>query len=234
MKFWLRKPDDRILDSIESSQSEIGFSYDADAVKDGRIPTGYQVDFNYTCLGSGESVFRRACVALEHWKQFSLPWLFVYPKRQKIESGKHVLIVAKSFGLWWGNACRIVCVSVEDSVRDASDRLTQADPGIIVARHYGFTYGTLAMHAGTGEERFRVSMDEQGRVYFDIHAFSRPNHMLSRLGYPLMRNLQRKFAIDSMAAMRKAIGASGSAEDQLQRCQSEVSQSEVSLVKQTW
>jgi len=46
-----------------------------------------------------------------------------------------VAILARSIGLWWLNACRIVYVV------DKVDK-------------FGFAYGTLPDHAGSGEERW--------------------------------------------------------------------------------
>ena len=42
-------------------------------------------------------------------------------------------------------------------------------------------------------------------VWYDILAFSRPQQLLARLGYPLARRLQKRFARDSAAAMRRAV-----------------------------
>ena len=71
----------------------------------------------------------------------------------------------------------------------------------------GFAYGTLPGHAESGEERFLVEWDRSDNaVWYDIVAFSRPKHPLARLGYPLTRRTQKRFARDSVAAMRRAIG----------------------------
>ena len=72
-------------------------------------------------------------------------------------------------------------------------------------RRFGFAYGTLAEHAESGEERFTVEWDDQDNVGYDILTFSRPRHPLARLGYPLSRSLQKKFARDSKAAMLQAV-----------------------------
>ena len=53
---------------------------------------------------------------------------------------------------------------------------------------------SLPDHVESGGERFSIEWDE----------FSRPRHPLARLGYPLTRRLQQRFARDSMAAMRRA------------------------------
>jgi len=72
---------------------------------------------------------------------------------------------------------------------------------------FGFAYGTLAEHAESGEERFTVEWNRaDDTVWYDILAFSRPRQMLAKLGYPLSRLLQRRFAEGSKAAMVKAAG----------------------------
>jgi uncharacterized protein (UPF0548 family) len=71
-----------------------------------------------------------------------------------------VAVIARALGLWWLNACRIVYIV------DESEPL----------RRFGFAYGTLPGHVGTGEERFLVEWDPAGDgVWYDILAFSRLN-----------------------------------------------------------
>src|SRR5208283_5244302 len=102
--------------------------------------------------------------------------------------------VANAIGLWWLNACRIIFV-INDS--GATSR-------------FGFAYGTLPDHAATGEERFIVEWNQaDNSVWYDILAFSRPNHFLTRLGYPLVRRTQKRFGRDSAAAMLKAVRSGG-------------------------
>ena len=43
-------------------------------------------------------------------------------------------------------------------------------------------------------------------VWYHLLAFSRPQQLLPRLGYPFARRLQQCFASDSAAAMRRAVG----------------------------
>ena len=99
-------------------------------------------------------------------------------------------IVARAMGLWWLNACKIVYV-VDES-------------GPI--NRFGLAYGTLPDHAGSGEERFLIEWDQaDNSVWYDILAFSRPNHFLTRLGYPIVRRTQKRFGGESAAAMLKAV-----------------------------
>ena len=70
---------------------------------------------------------------------------------------------------------------------------------------FGFAYGTLPGHVECGEERFTVEWHrDDDSVWYDILAFSKPGHILTRLGYPLARRLQKRFAVDSMQAMVRA------------------------------
>lgn len=70
---------------------------------------------------------------------------------------------------------------------------------------YGFAYGTLQGHAEFGEERFTVEYDQTDqRVWYDLYAVSRRG-LAARLGYPLSRVLQKRFARGSKAAMQRAV-----------------------------
>jgi uncharacterized protein (UPF0548 family) len=103
-----------------------------------------------------------------------------------------VAVVARAIGLWWLKACRIVVVVDEDGT----------------IKRFGFAYGTLPDHAGNGEERFLIEWDRGDNcVWYDILAFSRPNHFLTRLGYPMVRHTQKRFGRDSAASMLKAVCA---------------------------
>jgi len=83
--------------------------------------------------------------------------------------------------------------------------LIEEDDGVV--RRCGFAYGTLPGHAESGEERFTVEQRrDDGSVSYDLYAFSRPNNLLTRAGYPLARRLQRRFARDSLRAMVRASG----------------------------
>ena len=69
-------------------------------------------------------------------------------------------------------------------------------------------YGTLPGHVESGEERFLIEWDrDTDRVCYDILAFSRPNHLLTRLGYPLVRRSQKRFGRDSAEAMFRAVNS---------------------------
>ena len=91
--------------------------------------------------------------------------------------------------MWFLNPCRVVYADLESD----GDRAA-------------FAYGTLQGHAEAGEERFRVSFDPRTEaVVYEIAAFSRPAIALTRLGYPLARRVQKRFARASAVALARAV-----------------------------
>jgi uncharacterized protein (UPF0548 family) len=73
---------------------------------------------------------------------------------------------------------------------------------------YGFAYGTLPAHVERGEERFSVEYHHgQDEVWYDLYAFSKPNHPLAKAVYPVSRLLQKRFARESKRAMVASVGS---------------------------
>ena len=164
------------------------FSYPQVGASRGQPPHGYAIDHNRIQLGEGVETYERAVAALRQWKMFDLGWVRAATPDAPIEPGVTVAIVAQHFGVWSLNACRIVYAV------DAPER-------------FGFAYGTLADHAEMGEERFTGEFHSSDQsVWYDILAFSRPRPLI-RLAQPIARVLQRRFARDSMDAMRRAVSS---------------------------
>lgn len=187
------KPDAVALRGFLDSQARAPFSYKRVGCTSGQPPLGFDVGHRRVCLGTGAESFAAGCQALRRWEMFRLGWVELYRGDTPIEPGAAVAVVARAFGLWWLNACRIVYVIDE--------------PG-----RFGFAYGTLPEHAERGEERFLVERLDDDSVWFDLYALSRPANWLVKVGYPLARRLQRRFAIDALAAMQRAVKASESHE----------------------
>jgi uncharacterized protein (UPF0548 family) len=123
---------------------------------------------------------------------FNFDWVELCWPNAPIEVDSTVGVLIKALGVWSINASRIVYLTDE------------AGP----IERYGFAYGTLPDHAEGGEERFSVAWDHaDDSVWYDILAFSRPKQLLSRVGYPYIRHLQKRFAAASKAAMQQAIGS---------------------------
>ena len=186
----LRKPSAESIRPFLTAQAKQHFTYSAVGATAGTPPAGYVVDHTRIKLGEGEPVFHSARVALRRWKQFRLGWVEAWSPETPIETGEVVAVMGHAVGFWWLNACRIVYVV------DESGPISK----------FGFAYGTLPGHFESGEERFLIEWDrDENSVWYDILAFSRPNHFLTRLGYPAVRRTQKRFGRDSAASMLKAI-----------------------------
>jgi uncharacterized protein (UPF0548 family) len=188
------KPSATLIKQFISSQKHLPFSYSQVGATRNRAPAGFIVDNNRIKLGDGKETYDRAVAALRNWKHFELGWVTVVPPKTAIEVGAAVAIEANTFGFWSLNACRIVYVIDEEG------------------RKFGFAYGTLPDHAKCGEERFTIEFHQDGSVWYDIFAFSRPQKTIVRLGFPLGRMLQKRFSRESLAAMIKASRAEDTAE----------------------
>ena len=196
----LRAPSpDRIRAFLEE-QEGAGLSY-PEAGRTRRMPgeeppAGYDVDHECGLLGVGRSAWLAACDAVCAWEMFPSPLTRVaYPSgdRPPVAEGTTVAMVVHAFGVWWVNACRVV-YSIDEG----------ADTGA-VKRRFGFAYGTLPGHVERGEERFLVEWRADDTVRYDLLAFSRPRAWVVRVGYPFARALQKRFRVESFAAMRRAV-----------------------------
>ncbi|MCA9174208.1 MAG: DUF1990 domain-containing protein [Planctomycetales bacterium] len=205
----LQKPEPDVLSQFVAEQSGLDFSYAAVGATAKALPDGFVVDRTRIELGAGESVFLAAKSALQTWRQFRLGWLDVWPPETPLEAGQVVAILARSCGLWWLNSCRIVYTVDVGVVRPPSlaTPVLPDDPG--ETTQFGFAYGTLPGHMECGEERFLIEWDHRtDGVAYDILAFSKPNHILSRVGYPLVRRQQKRFGRESAASMFRAVNGS--------------------------
>ncbi|MBA4192028.1 MAG: DUF1990 domain-containing protein [Planctomycetaceae bacterium] len=184
------KPSPESIRPFLAAQATLPFSYSAVGATAATPPVGYDVDHTRIKLGEGEFVFHAASDALRRWEQFRLGWVEAWSPVTPIQSGEVVAVMGRAIGMWWLNACRIVYVVEE--------------PGPI--SKFGFAYGTLPGHVESGEERFLIEWNRQtDSVSYDILAFSKPNHFLTRLGYPLVRRSQKRFGRDSAAAIFRAV-----------------------------
>jgi len=188
--FLLRKPSDEIIRQFISAQRDRSFSYrEVGATRSETPPQDYAIDHNRTRLGDGEEVYQRAIASLKEWQQFDLGWLKIVPNDSPLAVGQTVAVQAYTFGFWSLSATRVVYV------------IDESEP----LQRFGFAYGTLPDHVERGEERFTIERLEDDSVWYDIYAFSRPQHPLVRLGFPIARKLQKRFGRGSMEAMRKAL-----------------------------
>jgi uncharacterized protein (UPF0548 family) len=186
--FLPRQPSNETIRQFISSQHELPFSYrEVGATRSEAAPPGYNIDHNRIRLGDREDAYLRAVAALRSWKQFDLGWVTIVPPNTPLEVGRTVAVQARTFGFWSLSAARIVYV-IED---------------VAPVKRFGFAYGTLPNHVECGEERFTIEQLEDGSVWYDIYAFSHPQHPFVRLGFPVARKLQKRFVRDSLAVMAR-------------------------------
>jgi uncharacterized protein (UPF0548 family) len=186
--FCLTKPDPDFIRAFLSGQK--GKPYSCEKVGRSREnpPEGFTIDHNRILLGKGMDVFDRAKRAIQEWKMFDMPWISLCWPDTPIAVNGLVAVLIRHLGFWSLNACRIVYVLEEHGA----------------VEKYGFAYGTLQAHAECGEERFTVEYcPEDDSVWYDLYAFSKPQ-FVAKLGHPLARALQKKFARDSKLAMQQA------------------------------
>jgi uncharacterized protein (UPF0548 family) len=185
--FLFSEPSEDKIRQFLARQAASRFSYSAvGATAEDSAPRGFVVDHNRIQLGSGELVWKSAVAAVNSWRMFQLGWTRLCWPDAPIAMSTNVAVLIRHFGFWSLNACRVVYV---------------IDESIGPVRRYGFAYGTLLDHAESGEERFMVERHEDDSVWYDIFAFSRPRAWQARVGYPIARWLQRRFARDSKRAM---------------------------------
>ena len=191
--FTLARPNDSTIRSFLADRAADFFSYSEVGASRTSAPPGYNVDHNRVLLGHGEETFERAKAAIGEWQMFAIGWVELIHPSESICAGMNVGILAHTLGLYSLSSCRVVYL------------LDESTP----VRRFGFGYGTLTHHIERGEERFSVEWLEDDSVWYDILAFSQPRHILARLGHFASRHYQRRFAVDSMAAMKRAVSLRG-------------------------
>jgi Uncharacterized protein conserved in bacteria len=188
--FLFTKPGRQTIRRFLEMQQNAEFSYSDIGATRGCVPEGYNTDHNRIKIGTGRADFEAATNAVRNWRMFDMPWVNLCWPDTPIDEGQTVAILVRHFGFWSLNAARIVYV-----IGEKGD-----------IEKFGFAYGTLPEHSEKGEERFSVEFHHaSGEVWYDLLAFSRTNHFLARLGYPLSRMLQHRFAADSKQAILKAV-----------------------------
>jgi uncharacterized protein (UPF0548 family) len=155
------------------------------------LPSGFVRDVSTSALGSGQLIWEAAREAMSSWIPFDLGWVSVRNTVAPIRLGQLVAVEARTIGLRTLNLSRIVDVA-DEPVR------------------FGFVYATTPLHVEEGEERFLIEMDTaSGHVHYSLEAVSRPRNPLARLGYPVTRMYQHRFARDSHRRMRSLLAGQG-------------------------
>ncbi len=181
------KPSAERIQRLIHEQQNLTLSYSQAGATNSALPAGYNIDHNRIQLGHGEPVFNSAIAAVKSWKMHDLGWVELCWPNAQVEVGSTVAVLARHFGFWSCHPAKVVYV-----IDDADEH----------ARRFGFGYGTLPAHDEEGEERFLIEWRrDDDSVWYDILAFSRPASIWAKIGYPLVRMLQRRFGRDSKQRM---------------------------------
>ena len=193
--FLLRRPSEDQMRRYVAEREDAPLTYpEAGASLGTAAPPGYLRNFAITRLGTGMDTYRRAVAAVRRWAMYDMPWTRILWPDTPIEPGRTTGLLVRHLGFWSLHPCRIVYVI------DEAEGPT---------RRFGFGYGTVADHAERGEERFTVEWRMKDDVVsYELFSFSRPAVPLSVLGFPFSRALQKRFARESLRAMRAAVSSS--------------------------
>lgn len=186
MKVYSTLPCEEQLNNFLIQQLDKPFSYKETGYTNIKLPDGYYFDYNHAVIGKGSKCWNMAKAALSSWQHFPNTWTKIHPADAPLKCGTTVVVLIRLFGFWWRNCARIV-YTIDETNR------------------FGFAYGTLQEHAEIGEEAFWIEFDEAENVSYHIKAFSKHRFWMARLAYPVTRYFQKKFAKDSVCAMRNKL-----------------------------
>lgn len=182
--FYVQNPSDERILAVLAELADAPFTHvdvgssEADLE---RAPPGYVLDRYGVELGRGQAVFERARAALERVDNYPPSFTRIVRQPGDLAPGQLFATVARHPGFVSVHPCRILYVLREEG-------------------RFGFGFGTLPGHAESGEERFLVTL-QNGRVRYDVQAFSRPHGLISRLAAPISRFYQLRFQRETVETM---------------------------------
>ncbi|WP_309229475.1 MULTISPECIES: DUF1990 domain-containing protein [unclassified Blastococcus] len=150
-----------------------------------RLPSGYRTATYATVVGSGRADLERASAAVLDWRAQRSVGFRVRASGPAGTPGTVVVLTAGLPRLGYELPCRVVWAATDGDER-------------------GFSYGTLAGHPESGEERFTVRLLPGGEVEFEIRVFFRLATRAARLAGPLSLGLQRLGTQRYLSAIRRA------------------------------
>lgn len=63
-------------------------------------------------------------------------------------------------------------------------------------------YGTIAGHPEKGEELFKITLEENEQVFYEIVCFSKIVAPLARIGFPVSRFLQKRMTCKYLSSLK--------------------------------
>jgi uncharacterized protein (UPF0548 family) len=162
----LRATSPAVLADAPFSYPEVGATGAAE------LPAHYRTATYTTVVGSGRAAFERAAAVVFDWRAQRSVGFRVHADGPAGRPGTVVVLRAGLPRLGLDLPCRVVWAQTGGDER-------------------GFSYGTLAGHPESGEERFTVRLLPGGDVVYGIRVFFRLASPAARLAGPLSLGLQR-------------------------------------------
>ncbi|SOC46880.1 Uncharacterized protein, UPF0548 family [Blastococcus aggregatus] len=149
------------------------FNYpEVGATGEAELPAGYRTGSYSAVVGAGRADFERAAAAVFDWRAQRSVGFRVRASGPAGVPGTVVVLTAGFARLGHELPCRVVWAQTGGDER-------------------GFSYGTLAGHPESGEERFTLRLLPDGDVVYEIRVFFRLASRAARLAGPLSLGLQR-------------------------------------------
>nr|WP_198962426.1 DUF1990 domain-containing protein [Glutamicibacter sp. BW78] len=145
----------------------------------GRAPAGYRTVRRRARVGNGEDAFRRLADGILGWEMHRGAGLRVPEETPRAAPGVRVVSGMGAGPVRLPAPCRVLW----------SQEPEAADP-TTGPRRAGFGYGTLQGHPVAGEEAFTAVLDDDGTVWFEVLAYSRPANWLMRAAAPVTQRTQ--------------------------------------------
>ena len=171
--FSLRRPTDESIQPVLDAARAAAPTFEhVGATKSSARITDFRYDRYWDLIGRGRRDFDAAKDGLRAWAAHAGAGATVYPRNAPLAEGETIVATVSLGPLHVLIPCRIVYVIDEPEV-------------------FGFAYATLPGHPECGEEAFLVEIHDDD-VTFTVSAHSQPAELLSKLGGPISRGVQRR------------------------------------------
>lgn len=143
--------------------------------RQGQAPAGYRTVRRRVRVGTGEEAFRRLAEGILAWDLHRGAGLRVPAETPRAAPGVRVVSGMGAGPVRIPAPCRV---------------LWSEEPEGTGPRRAGFGYGTLRGHPVAGEESFTATLEDDGSVWFEVFAYSRPANMVMRAAAPVTERTQ--------------------------------------------
>ena len=152
-------------------------------------PPTFRANRGSGVLGKGKHTFELAKKALEAWAIYDIAGMDLFHDNKPLQPNNIACVVAWLGTGYWVNPVRVVYIE------EKSD-----------SQSFAFGIGTMPGHALCGEERFCVDIDSSTeQVTYSLLSYSKPGSIVTTLGTPVVRLMQKRFVGESLKAVQRFI-----------------------------